>query len=111
MEAGVETITYKTKCMVYLVNNMQVDMEFETVTKFNHLGKSVSFQNGIHEEIKNRMDSRKVSTILSRIFCLPIGYLTISRLKVEKYNFAGCFMWLSHFVSHAGGRIFIESVQ
>jgi hypothetical protein len=49
------------------------------VTNFNHLGKLPIFQNDIHEEIKIRLNSAKVSTILSRIFCLPVSCLTVSR--------------------------------
>jgi hypothetical protein len=58
---------------------------FENVAKFKYLETAKTDQNYIHEEIKSKLNTEKLTTTLLRVFFLQAPSLKI--LKAEKnYN-------------------------
>jgi hypothetical protein len=76
-DVGIEINAEKTKYMMMSRHpnsgqnqNIRIANEsFENVEKFKYLGTTLTNQNGIHDEIKNRLNSGN-----SKIFCLPVSY-------------------------------------
>ena len=77
---GLEVNAVKTKYMAMsrdqntgLSLNININnSSFENVEEFIYLGKSLTYQNSIQEEIKRRLKSGAI--IRFRIFCLPVCY-------------------------------------
>ena len=58
-----------------LSHNMKVyNSSIERVEEFRYLGKTLTNQNSIQEEIKSRLKSGMLAIIRCRIFCLPVCY-------------------------------------
>jgi len=54
---------------------------FEVVEELRYLGTTVTNQISIQEEIKSRLNKGMLAIIRCRIFCLPVCYREISRLR------------------------------
>jgi hypothetical protein len=54
---------------------------FERVEEFKYLGKMLSKQNSIQEEIRADGSQEMVPIFRCRIFCLPVRYQKIYRLR------------------------------
>jgi len=62
--------------------NIKTDnISCERVAEFRYLGKTLTNQNSVHEEIKSRLKVGMLATIRCSIFCLPVFYLKIQRLR------------------------------
>jgi len=54
---------------------------FERVEEFKYMGETLTYQTSIQEETKSLLESGMLVIIRCRIFCLPVFYLKISRLR------------------------------
>ena len=71
-------------------HNMKIDnRSFEMAEEFKYLGKTLTNQNPIQEEIKSRLKSGNACCHSVQKFCLPVRYP-----KTQKCNFACCFVWV-----------------
>jgi hypothetical protein len=78
-DIGLEINAEKTKYMIMSRHpnsgqnqNIRIANEsFENVAKFKYLETTLTNQNDIHDEFKNRLNSGNAQ---SKIFCLPISY-------------------------------------
>jgi len=89
-ENGLEVKAYKTKYVAmsrYTTagrsHNIKIDNSFERVEQFKYLGTTLTYQNSIQEEIKNRFKSgnaccHSVQNILS-------SSLLLKNLKIKMY--------------------------
>jgi hypothetical protein len=86
-------------------HNIRIANEsFENVVKFKYLGMTLTNQNDIHDEIKNRFNLRNacyysVQNLLS-------SHLIPKKpkdLNIQNCNFASCAVWLQNLVSHFEG--------
>jgi hypothetical protein len=74
---------------------------FENVAKFKNLGATLTNQNDIRDEIKNRLNSENACYhSVQNIFS---SRLISKNLKIRNCNFAGCAVWVRNFVFHFGG--------
>jgi len=81
-ESGLEVSADKTKYMVMSrdqnagrIHSVRIDnVTFERVEEFRYLGKTLTNQNSIAEEIKSRLSQEMLAIIRCRIFCLPGCY-------------------------------------
>jgi hypothetical protein len=64
----------KTKYMVMSRDQNAGRNHSVRVEEFKYLGTTLTHQNSIHEEIKNRLKSRNVAIIRCRVLCLPGCY-------------------------------------
>jgi hypothetical protein len=88
-EIGLEVNAEKTKYMVMSRNhysgqnhNMKIDNKsFERVEQFKYLGTTLTNRNSIQEEIKSTFKWGMLVIILCRIFCLPVCYPKIQKLR------------------------------
>jgi hypothetical protein len=60
---------------------MTVNKSFKNAEKFKYIEMTVANQNLIHEKITSRLNSH---TMQFRIFCLPICYLEIYKIKINE---------------------------
>jgi hypothetical protein len=82
MDIGLEINAEKTKYMIMSRRpnsgqnqNIRIANEsFENMATFKYLGTTLTNQNGIHDEIKSRLNSEILAIIQSKIFCLPVSY-------------------------------------
>jgi hypothetical protein len=101
-DVGLEIKAKKTKYMIMTHHqnlgqdeNIRIANEaFENVAKFKHFGMTLTNQNGIHDEIKSRLNSRNA-------WCHSVQNLLSSHLiskhlkiKIHKTNFASCAVWV-----------------
>jgi hypothetical protein len=84
-DIGLEINAEKTKYMIMSRHsnsgqnqNIRIANEsFENVTTFKFWGTTLTNQNDIRDEIKNRLNSGMLAIIQSKIFCPPILYQKI----------------------------------
>jgi hypothetical protein len=70
---------------------MKIDnSSFERVEVFEYLGTTLTYQNSIQEEIKNRLKSGTSC----RIFRLAVCYPKYKIMILQNHNFACCFVWV-----------------
>jgi len=71
------------------------------VTKFKYLGTTVTDQDFVHEETKNRLNSGNACyTSESFVFRLSSENLKIIGFKYTNHNFTCCFTWVWNSISH-----------
>jgi arabinogalactan endo-1,4-beta-galactosidase len=59
-------------------HSIEIDnSSFERVEEFKYLGRNLTNQNSIQEEIKSKLKSGILAIIRCRILCLPVCYPTI----------------------------------
>jgi len=63
-------------------NLLTANTYFEIVAKFKYLGRKITNQNCVHEEIKSRLNSRNADTILLRVFT---SLLLLKTQRLEPY--------------------------
>jgi hypothetical protein len=63
---------------------------FETVEEFNNLGTTLTNQNSIHEEIKNRLKAGNACYLSMQNFAVH----KCKDYYRQKYNLVSCFMWV-----------------
>jgi hypothetical protein len=101
-DTGLEVNADKTEYMVTsrdqiagLSHSIKIDnSSFERVEEFKYLGKALTHQNTIKEDVKNRLKSGNVCyhSVLNCLYSsLPSKNL---KNKMGNYNFACCFVWV-----------------
>jgi len=88
-EAGLEVNTDKTKCMIMSreqtagwSHNIQIDnSSFERVEQFKYLGRTLTYQNSIQEEIKSILLSGNAGYHSVKNLLCPVCNLKIERLR------------------------------
>ena len=97
---GLEVNAVKTKYMVMARDQnagqshcMEIDNSFfGMVEELKYLGTSLTNQNSIQEEIKSRLKSG--SACCHSVLNLLFSILLSKNLKIQKCNFANCFIWV-----------------
>jgi hypothetical protein len=90
--------------------NIRITNElFENVAKFKYLGRALTNQNDIHDEIKSRLNLRNACYhSLQNFLSLSHNKNQIrigggGRINTQTCNFASCAVWVQNLVSHFEG--------
>jgi hypothetical protein len=110
-EIGLEVNAEKTKYMVMSQDqnaeqngNIQVGNKlFETVEQLKYLGTTLMNQNSVREEINSRLKSECLLSFGAEYFVFQFTIQKCKEYDMQKYNLAGCFVWLCNSVAHIGG--------
>ena len=101
-ESGLEVNADKTKYMVMSrdqnagrSHSMKTDnSSFERVEEFRYFGTTLTNQNSIQEEIKNRLKPGNVCYHSEQNFLSSTLLSKNLTINVNKYNFVCCFVWV-----------------
>jgi len=76
-------------------NSLIANKSFEYVAKSKYLETAITEQKCFHVQIKSRLNTAKLTTILLSVFFLHVPSLKSKRLKNKKnYNLNSCFVRL-----------------
>jgi hypothetical protein len=70
---------------------------FEKVSKFQVLGKTLTSENDVHNEVNSG------NTCYHSVQNLLSSRLISKNLKIKVCNFAGCAVWVQNLISHFEG--------